>query len=467
MRRDLFGPLFLIVLIVMAAGLAGVTRFPDAAWVQAVSRAAVFGPWIARLAELYRRPAKESLAPEDPGDEAGGPEIVYRLDLERFEARPQVWVPEGTGLFAEPGQASSRLATLRATANLNVFDRQGDWYMVRYEEEKGWVRLADLVESTTPPLGSAPEPPLPLPARPPDPEVLASARALLGEPSEVDSLGPYRLYTDVRDRALLSNLAGLADQLEPAYSERYGLEPLPGAAEAVVLFESPESYQRFRHADPETRAVRVPGLVRRGVVATYAGDRSYGEIAATVVHELTHLLNRRALGPALPPWLDEGLADDLGQSRIEGRRLTPGRLGGSFRRSGNRIDYGGGRAAAIELQRALSADSLPTIEELVRLDWAEFRTAEGRALRYGQSSFFVRWLLDAADPELASGFRAFLRDVSEGRALTPEALGERLDRPWSLLDRRLASFVKLQAIDEGAPSGESGSSSRQAIDPSS
>ena len=399
MRRDPLGKFFLLALIVAVAGLAAVTRAPDAKWVERAAKAAVIGPWIERLADLYRRPA----AAAEASDFGGGVEVIYRIDSRRNELRPTVVV--------EAGSAAG----------------------------------------SVPPLGSEPALPLPIPSRPPDPEVLAAARELLAAAKDSQTLGPYTLYTDVRDRGLLIYLSAVAAQLESVYVSRYGLEPLPGAREAVVLFESEASYQQFLAGAPELIQQSAPGLLRSGVVATYSEGRGWSEVAATLIHELTHLVNKRALGPALPPWLDEGLADDLAQSRIEGLRIFPGTLGGSAVRSGSRTEYKGGQAAVIELGRAASAGDLPAIQTLLALDWESFQSVDRRSQRYGQSSFLVRSLLDSSDPGLATAFRGFLRDVSEGQEITGEALLNRLGCSWEVLDLQLASFVRRQAVEADLP----------------
>ena len=71
-----------------------------------------------------------------------------------------------------------------------------------------------------------------------------------------------------------------------------------------------------------------------------------------------HLLNRRAIGPALPPWLDEGLAEDLAQSRVEGRRVVGGTLAEVVLRAGPAWESHGGLAAAQLLRGALAAGTL-------------------------------------------------------------------------------------------------------------
>ncbi|MCP4201946.1 MAG: hypothetical protein GY769_08440 [bacterium] len=466
MRRDPLGKLFLFALVIALAGLAAVTRFPDSWLVHRVARAAVIGPWVERLAELYRQPP----APAEETDLEGGVEVIYRIASRRGQVLPTILVEEGSTLFAEASEQSTRLASLPATS-VELFDRKGDWYEVEYDDLRGWVFVPEYREPLAgqpPPLGSEPAPPLPLPSRPPDPEVLASATELLADSKGPDKLGPYRLYTDEENRGLLIFLSAVAAQLESVYVSRYDVEPLPGAREAVVLFASEASYLRFLEAASEVPQVSVPGMLRAGVVATYSEGRGWSEVAGTLIHELTHLLNKRALGPALPPWLEEGLADDLAQSRIEGLRIFPGTLGGSSVRTGTRTEYKGGQAAVIELGRAVSEGELQALRSLVGLDWEAFQRDERRFLRYGHSSFFVRSLLDSPEPGLATAFRGFLRDVSEGRPATAEALLNRLGRSWENLDSRLVAFVRTQADEAGLPvPAASGSSSRQASEPSS
>lgn len=469
MKRDWFAKLLLIALIVVAGTLAAVTRTPDAGWVESLSKAVVIGPWIERLASLYRPPE----VPPSSSDLEGGVEVVYRIDSRLGEVRPTIRIEAGSVLYEQASEDSPRLASL-PSVSAELLDRRDDWYQVQHGGQRGWVRLPargiDLPGE--PPLGSEPAPPLPVPSRPPDPEVVAEALELLGAARETKTLADYTLHTDVRDRGLLVFLSAITAQLESIYQSRYGLTPLPGALEAVVLFSSQDDFRKFFAGAGRLAEVSAPGVLRGGVVATYTEDRAWNEIAATLMHELTHLLNKRALGPALPPWLDEGLADDLAQSRIEGLRVLPGTLGGSATRSVTgtvtRIDYTGAQAAILELARSAGAGGLPGLRWLLELDGDGFQEPNGRAQRYAQAAFFVRSLLDSPEPGRATAFRSFLRAVSEGGPVTAEALRSELDRSWPILDAGLTAFVERQAEAAGLPvSTASGSSSRQASEPSS
>lgn len=432
------------------AGLAWLTRNPDAELLARATELPLIGGVAERFRELYRQAPSPT-----PGHEPG-PEIVYvegpGLAAEEPDrvigARPVVWVEEESPLLASPEAGAEEVARTAGIANLRVFDRRGDWYRVRYRGGFGWVHLPGYEESATPPLGSDPEPPRPLPGRPPDPERLAAARRLLAQPETVTRVGPYALHTDVADGALHAFLDRVANGVERAYRERYGLAPIGEPAAAVVLFGRRADFVEYQGRETRLHGLGATGVTGGGLVALELEGRPRPEVAATLVHEIVHLLNRRALGPALPGWLDEGLADDLAQSEIsEDGTLRPARLGGLTIERWNGWEWRGARAAAIELRRALDQGRLLPLAELLALEWEEF-VAPGRStVHYGQASFWIRHLLDGGDPRLAAGFRAYLLAVASGEPAGPEELRRRLGRGWPELDEAFAAWVRRRFHD--------------------
>lgn len=289
------------------------------------------------------------------------------------------------------------------------------------------------------------EPPRPLPGRAPDPDFLASALAELGKPAKSLHFGPYAAVTDVADSALLTFLGQLAEDVERLYTTRYGLRPVGEAREEIVLFRDEGAYRRLARRDSRIAELASAGHTVNGMVLLYAGDRPAREVGATLVHELVHLLNRRSLGPALPPWLDEGMAEDLAQSRIgPGGKLEPGTVGGQARDLGDHVELHGGLAAALVLQDAVAAGTAPRVEDLLASPWEEF-VAAGRDQRYDAACFFVRYLVDGEGGALAPGFRAYLAALADGGPADAESLRARIDRPWPLLD--MGWHVWLQGID--------------------
>ena len=201
-------------------------------------------------------------------------------------------------------------------------------------------------------------------------------------------------------------------------------------------------------------------------------------MAAVLVHELAHLLNRRVFEAPIPPWLEEGLANDLAFCRIDARGHTRlGSLGGrsavieqpeydqgGFIRLDRRVHLTGPMASLRAVQERWRTAEAPSVARLTDLVWSEFTDPMDRSLRYAASAFLVRYLLDSGgdsgDGELAAGFRSFLQSVAAGGPAGVEqlagylerGLGQRLDQePDRVLDRDLEQGLdpRLLALDVG------------------
>ena len=284
-----------------------------------------------------------------------------------------------------------------------------------------------------PPLGSEPIPPLPLPARAADPERLGAARAILGENARAAQIGPYRLLTDVPDGELVERLARMLEGLEAVYVARYGVAPIGTPLETIVLFAADADYAALVRSEERLTGLLPAGYAARGLVALPVGNRPWADVAAVLAHEVVHLLNRRALGPALPPWLDEGLAGDLGAARFDGRgAIVPDTYGGSVRvdwsAAGTAVAYAGGRAALLAARDRDLAGSGWSLAELTALPWEEFVRRDAQDLTYATSLLCVRDVL--ADAGTAGVFRDFLKSVAAGGPAESTALQTRLGWTW-------------------------------------
>ncbi len=376
-----------------------------------------------------------------------------------FGAEPLLHVRAGTVIRRAPNAKAPRVTVLSEAADLPRISHQGAWVQVRWQAITGWVYLAGQSggESGQPLLGSAPEPTHPVPARLPEPGRLARARTLLGatNPAKSDPkakkgtaidksgarLGPYALVTDVSSPDRIAFLDRVAGQIEAAYRERYGRTPIGAPAETVLLFANEGAYRVYQDAEGALAGAEASGHSGYGLVAIWDGGRPTREIAETLVHEFVHLLNRRAIGPQLPPWLDEGIADDLAHSRLgdEGT-LDPASLGGTSFRAGARIQYFGARAALRQLVEAQGEGTAPTLPELLAMPWETFVGAEAD-LHYAQASFFVRYLLSGEAGALAPGFRAFLTAIAEGGEPSAAALERALGKSWLELETGFRAWV--------------------------
>ncbi len=447
-----------IVLMLAAMGaLAWLTRHPEA---EVLARATEW-PYVGGLAAKFR--AAYLPAPA-PAVEDQTPEIIYvdprgrpleggvrgGADPDRtLGARPVVWVNEGTALLAEPTAFGPEIGRTGGIANLRILERRGDWFQVLYQGEAGWVFLEGYQESDEPPLGSDPLPPGPLAAQPPDEDRLALVRELMPDAASI-RIGPYDAWARRIDPDLLAFLDELVGSIERVYVERYGVTPVGEPGGALVLFDRHDDFAAYQERELPLHGINAAGVTGGGVAAIDLDGRALQETAATTIHEVVHLLNRRALGPALPPWLEEGLADDLAHSEVAADgRLDTRRLGGLSLQRPDGWEWRGALASAVGLRRALDAGRLRPLAKLVALDWSEFVESGDSQDSYAEASFWIRHLL--AQPSTVGELRGFLAGVAAGRSAEGEELRRRLGAEWSLLDERYHRWIRIRFHDPTQP----------------
>ena len=419
-----------ILAFVLAALVAFVwfTHHPDSAVLARAAGWPAVGPWVERfrthygyreaepdaeLAEMGETAAFDeqpgTAGSPAPASESGAPASSPSVEppVRHYPAdaptaplpdpRPvHVWGAAGDPLRSAPSESAETVARLDAYERLEVLERSGEWVRVETPAGAGWLR-ADADRGGDRPLGSGRLPTTPVAALSPDDDLLAAARDLLGQNEPVGRLGPYDLFTDLETPGELYHLDRLARGIEPAYVGRYGRRPVDRPREAVLLFATEASYRLFQVR--ETRLAGLPsgGHAGSGMVALYVGDRRRSEVTATLAHELTHMLNRRAIGPVLPPWLDEGLADDLGSAYVgPAGNIDPSRLGGEKLLRPGSIEYFGAPAALRQLNAAYARQK-PSLATLTSLDWNRFVRSDDRGLNYAHAGFFIRYLVDGEE----------------------------------------------------------------------
>lgn len=266
-----------------------------------------------------------------------------------------------------------------------------------------------------------------LAGEPPDGETLAAAREHLRSGGVQDECGPYLVWTDATEDGLLAGCRRTVAGLDDVYEDRFGVRPVSRPAEAIFLFEELEAYRAFAAGEGlSSFGYSAHSIPSRGYVAVWCGGRSTDEVLGTMVHELGHVLNRRALGTGLPRWLEEGLADGLGDTASE---HGIGALAGAE----------GARGQLERLRGGYATERVGSIEELLAKGAGEFDRGTV-SYDYEQSAFFVRYLL--SDPELRDRFRTLLADLAGGATWAPELVTSRLDMSWDQLDRGLESWVE-------------------------
>ncbi len=358
-----------------------------------VEHVPIVGPVIGRLQEAFA----EAVAPETPEASVPAvddpePIVIYRTAdgetmrvpfdflYEPREPRPYFWVSAGTALRREPELDAELVVEFEAMTNLFVDERRGDWVRVRHRGVEGWV--LEPTRGSTGFLGTRPEPVLPLPAARPAAADIDRAVAVMSAPPERVDLAGYSLLSDADTSALVDRCAVPLENLDDLFRDRMGLEPVGEAAEALLIFDWKASYEAFAHPTFPAQG----GHAGRGYAATWVQGRSVGEVCGTLIHEAAHLTSRRTIGPALPPWLGEGIAEYAEWTLVAEPSSRP--------RSGNS-----------------PVGRFPGLESLVSLDVEAFRADSG-AERYAAAGYWVTYLLDGS--ELADGFRSFLSYLALG-----------------------------------------------------
>ncbi len=385
-------------------------------------------------------------------------------------------VPEGTRLYSKPSHAGDSLVMVDADLTLPVRMRCGAWVEVVYDGLRGYVLPGD---AYIPPLDIGVTASVGVTANSFD-ERLGDARSAMKDKARETTLGPWTALTDAAAKDL-EPLARVAAHLADGFTERYGLKVDPPGEQAIALFTNLKDYRAFLEAGGYANAsrTRVGGVdlsarsnVEGGIVASSLRD---GPKLARIhlVHELTHLLQRRAFPGPLPRWLSEGMAEDLAWCRVDDSgRLDLGSIQGLFfMKAGVRIDVDSqGPSAALEdyvrmLRNApLEHGSLhkaTPLADVLATNQAYLGAVQGGFLRgvsrrvVTAAGLFVRFLLDGERDLTPNGrrygetkmgtrarrFRDFLASAAAGGPSSSEALFGALDADPAALEHLFDDWV--------------------------
>jgi hypothetical protein len=194
----------------------------------------------------------------------------------------------------------------------------------------------------------------------------------------------------------------------------------------VVVFAQERDYRGYVERMGELAEYDTGGHAADGVAVLYAGERDPDDVAATLAHELVHLFNARTLPFALPPWLEEGLAQDfaLAAAGSEGcpepgawprlrtsehEEVVRGRKGVVTRSRAS----GEGRTAACAARDWREGIDAPRLGELLELSREELTEPAGRPRRYVAAAALVRVLVDGPS-ERRAAFRGWLARLAVG-----------------------------------------------------
>ena len=371
------------------------------------------------------------------------------FDLTAVEEE-RVTLTAGAQLREAPAARAPALALIDVPIEATVLERRDAWVRIRFDGLVGWVSTAEDPDQDSTVLDALPEG---LRATAVDPSRIRRALAGLRSTRRSVAFGGYTLWTDHPTPRVATRLVAIGGHVDAAFARRYGIEPPAAKDEVIVLFADETAYDSLAADAPGLEGLDALGHAWGGVALLGAGSRPLRHLEPLLVHEMTHLVTRRALGRELPIWLDEGLAEDLGNSRIadDGDLLlgtlnvvSPDRYRIDAHARGITVHERviGGGAARQELKRAWAEPDRPRLRALVEMSTRAFLAPDRIRAHYAVSGFLVRYLLDDADPTLAAGFRSFLDSVSRGGRADAASLANHLGRDWDAIEAGFGTWVR-------------------------
>jgi hypothetical protein len=259
------------------------------------------------------------------------------------------------------------------------------------------------------------------------------ARRHLGQSQFQARLADLFLLTDVSSPRLLKGLDRLASQVPALYAEHTGQDPSSDDGGLVALFSREEDYRAFE-SDLGMDPLELAGHATPGLVALFVGDRDRRLIETTFIHELVHLLNFRIFGGRLPPWLEEGLAEEMTLARVGASgKLTLPPLELPDPRRANRVVLHGPLATLSDLVDAWDRERLPSLRNSLEVDRPGFQRSPERRRLYALFAFWVHYLATQREPGSVL-LPDFLAAVREGGPTDPASVAASFGTSWDQLE---------------------------------
>lgn len=225
-------------------------------------------------------------------------------------------------------------------------------------------------------------------------------------------IGQYRIRTDLPaedTRALGQHLNLMHDEFARRLSDAFG-PPRDEAAMSVLIFRSRDDYlytlgARFNiHARGTGGMFFVkPDTAPAGVLALWIDHLPRQRVLHVLQHEAFHQFAYRRLGPDLPVWVNEGLAEYFGAAIVVNGKVITGQASS---RSVEAVREAVQHGAHVPFRRMLA---------MTQHDWSGpiARAEDGAGAtpirQYAQAWSMVQFLIHTENGRYASDFERYLR----------------------------------------------------------
>ena len=240
-----------------------------------------------------------------------------------------------------------------------------------------------------------------------------------GEPTRHET-PRFLVYTDADPEAAVAignNLEVLYGVLSGMFANEIPLQPEPLKI-VTVVYTRAASYRDMISTAQQfewSSGYYHPA----GAMAFHLEVPTNDYLLGLILHEATHAFMDRhivAHGTSVPRWLGEGLAEYMGNSKVEKKRLIPGKTRkrkAYLTMSGGRIGSTDAWLDATHVKRAVRGKKALTLGEIFNAG-PEIFYGEKRDLYYPMSWFLVHYLRHGEEGWRESNFPTFLTYVAEG-----------------------------------------------------
>lgn len=243
----------------------------------------------------------------------------------------------------------------------------------------------------------------------------------------------YRIHSEL-DEPLTSELTRRLDAMYEEYDRRLAefLQNQPRQRLEVYLFQNRDDYQAFTGITHENSGgVFIPS---RHLLAAYLNEQGRDALRRTLQHEAFHQFADQTLGPNIPAWLNEGLAQVFEEGLWTGRGFLIGQV------PPRRIR---------QLQADIASGRLIDFAQIMRFTprkWTQNLADRDRATtQYNQAWAMTQMLIYATDPDGKPVYRPrlieMLRILHSGTEGT-EAFAQAFSRNSKGFQDRLVEYAR-------------------------
>lgn len=251
----------------------------------------------------------------------------------------------------------------------------------------------------------------------------------------------YIIRTDLSPQRA-ADIGHLMDATGKEYAERFrGFRGVVRRKPTVKVYATREAYLAA-----VARACGEPNVNARGIhctaddmVYTYDGDH----LDATLKHECFHQFAHFVVGGALPPWLNEGLAEYFEE--------------GVFDEKTSRLTLGATPAWRVALLRAARGKQalfpIDRLMSLARTEWNDNMQDDRGVVQYSEAWLLCHFLIHAEQGKFRPHFETFLRHLDQG--LDGDTAFKRVfGNDTAVLEERLGEYLAgLRPTDADAKDG--------------